>query len=254
MESRTRLLLSNVVIGKIPYIYSRILSKLSIENHYTRQPSFEQLLNSHILNGQTISSYIYQISPLKGEKILAEFEEWHHEFVEHLERVSLENLEYNAGKQLQKLIYCLIRIQMPNVYFETGTANGASIAAAAAAMAKNNCGQAHTVDVVQTSLPLVRDNERSWIVQHIISDHKEMESVIKKTLLGAAGVSVFCHDSNHSYFWHKFELNYASKCGFDYILSDDVTASNAFLDSRLLRKIIFRDGFKNIGLASAKIQ
>jgi predicted O-methyltransferase YrrM len=136
------------------------------------------------------------------------------------------------------ILYCLVRIQQPETLIETGCATGTTSALILYALAQNQHGHLHSIDLrfptdwlTANNLPsgfLVPDALRSrWTL--IEQDTK----LALPTLLGQLGrVDLFYHDSDHSYVHQMWEYlsvwPYLKPRGI--LCSDDLVDSVAMLD------------------------
>lgn len=168
-----------------------------------------------------------------------------------LEKVNLNKLSFperwNSGNNLQLLIAAVVLLLKPTVVVETGSANGASAAAICFALERNQVGHLWSYDIESVVGQLVPDNLRPRVTfVKVTGAEKDLKNELEKLDL-ESGVSIFLHDSDHSYRGQKSDYTIAQKLGFTYILSDDVDASLAFCDFAREHGFVFYDIPKFIG-------
>lgn len=111
-------------------------------------------------------------------------------------------LEYNAAPSLANLCYALVRALRPAIVLETGVAYGVSSSFIAQALAVNGEGELHSVDrpAVQPGVEdyigaLVPDRLRSRWTLHRGTSRR----LLPRLLPEIGGLSLFVHDSQHTY-------------------------------------------------------
>mgnify|MGYP003351523313 CR=1 FL=1 len=67
-------------------------------------------------------------------------------------------------------------------------------------------------------------------------------------ILNFLHASIFLHDSDHSYEHQKWEYSLVKNFGFQWIISDDVDDSKAFIEIKDGKKRVLIDGEKLIGI------
>ncbi|MDX2097118.1 MAG: class I SAM-dependent methyltransferase [Leptolyngbyaceae cyanobacterium bins.59] len=135
--------------------------------------------------------------------------------------------------------YALLRALKPALVVETGVANGVSSSYLLLAMAKNQKGHLHSIDIGDLGdagfLPagkspgwVVPENLRSRWTLHI-GDSKKL---LKPVLMDLQKVDIFIHDSLHTYDHMLFEFQeaYPFVRQRGILIMDDVLWNNAFQD------------------------
>ncbi len=154
--------------------------------------------------------------------------------IEELQKTSHRKLTFpdhwDSGWELQKFLYCSIRITKPKIVVETGTANGKSTAAICAALAKNKVGHVWSFDVLESNAPYVSDNHRGYLT--LIRTDGRSSTLMDRLndITSTEGFKIFFHDSDHSFPNQYSDYLIASKKRFDLLISDDIDASLAFCD------------------------
>lgn len=160
---------------------------------------------------------------------------------------------WNSGRNLQYLLSTIIILSKPSVVVETGSANGASAAAICFALNRNNNGHLWSFDIEDSVGQLVPNHLKKWVSFIKVSGvEKDFESELRQLDL-TSGVSIFLHDSDHSYLGQQSDYSMAAQFGFSYILSDDVDTSLAFCDFAGDKGRVFFDAPKFIGAVEGVI-
>lgn len=135
-------------------------------------------------------------------------------------------VEENSGF----LIYSIVRTRKPEIFLETGVANGITSLLILSGMRSNGNGKLISFDVsddVGQVIPL--ELRKRWDLRIL---KKPFKTSFLKELNLIQQVDMFCHDSDHSFKWQSFEYNSV----FDYMrkggmmLSDDIDSSYAFVE------------------------
>ena len=158
---------------------------------------------------------------------------------------------WNSGRNLQYLLSTMVILLKPSVVVETGSANGASALAICFALERNQNGHLWSFDVKSPVGQLVPNDLRNKVSFVKVSGTKRDFANELSGLDLDSGLSIFLHDSDHSYLGQQSDYSLASKFGFDYILSDDVDTSLAFCDFAGSRGKIFFDAPKFIGAVAS---
>ncbi len=155
---------------------------------------------------------------------------------------------WNAGRNLQFLLASLVILTQPKFVVETGTANGASAAAIAWALRENSTGHLWSFDIVDANPTLVPVS----LLEYITFEKVSGDAIDLKRRIGRFkennGVSIFLHDSDHSYLGQESDYDIASSLEFDFIVSDDVDTSLAFTEFARDRGLVIFDAPKFIGI------
>ena len=170
-------------------------------------------------------------------------------FLDHLKE---KGFEYQDGVHL--ILYAIVRAYKPEIVVETGVAQGISSAFILCAMHENGKGHLYSIDIPpydaytkieEGMIHVLEDGQRHSIHEKypvgdfvpeylkdmwtlILGDaKKELPKLLKKI----GDISIFFHDSLHTYEHMKFEYDaawpYITKGGL--LLSHDVLWNNAFL-------------------------
>jgi predicted O-methyltransferase YrrM len=159
-----------------------------------------------------------------------EFEELSVELAARRERTDLRYpSEYGVESGTSFLLYSLIRLQKPSVVVESGVANGESTFLLLSALRANKQGQLHSVEISEdVGCLLSEEDKKNWHL-HVTDGSKRAFTQIVSSL---SPIDLFVHDSDHSYWWHYFELEsvhrHLARTGI--VASDDCDKSYAFLD------------------------
>ena len=142
-------------------------------------------------------------------------------------------LEYNAASSLANLCYALVRALRPATVLETGVAYGVSSSFIAKALSVNGEGELHSVDrpAVQPGVEdyigaLVPDHLRSRWTLHRGTSRR----LLPRLLPEIGGVSLFVHDSQHTYRNVTWELRTVTPhlTRPAAVLVDDTAGTRAF--------------------------
>jgi len=152
---------------------------------------------------------------------------------EAIRRGQSRHFPYRITHQIERgtsrALYALARISHPPVVLETGVANGLSTFFLLNALKRNGTGTLHSVDIAPDVGGFLEEADKARWNLHILDGTKESFVRLLRTL---PPIDFFLHDSDHSYWWHRFELRavlgHMAPCS--YIASDDVDGSFAFLD------------------------
>lgn len=154
---------------------------------------------------------------------------------------------WNSGSGLQLTMAALIFLTRPKLVVETGTANGASALAIAAAMNAIELGKLISFDIEKSDAILVPSHLRKYIEFVQVDGSKEnMRRILSREPI-KAGRAIFLHDADHSYLGQKNDYDIAKEFNFDLIISDDVDTSLAFIDFASTSGVVLYDAPKFIG-------
>jgi hypothetical protein len=144
-------------------------------------------------------------------------------------------IAHNAAPSLARLCYALCRALRPAVVLETGVAYGVSSSFITKALALNGHGELHSVDRapvrpgVESHIgALVPDELRSRWTLHRGTSRR----LLPRLLPELGGLSLFIHDSQHTYRNVSWELRTVVPhlTGPAAVLVDDTAANRAFED------------------------
>lgn len=142
----------------------------------------------------------------------------------------------------------LVILTQPKFIVETGTANGASTAAITWALKENGTGHLWSFDIVPANPTLVPENLLKYVTFEKVSGNAiELRERIR-CFKEIGEVSLFLHDSDHSYLGQESDYNIASTLNFDFIVSDDVDTSLAFTEFARNNGLVIYDAPKFIGI------
>jgi predicted O-methyltransferase YrrM len=136
---------------------------------------------------------------------------------------------------LAALVYALVRALRPRVVVETGVAKGITSAYILAALSDNGIGMLHSIDLPPTALVMAQlvgaaipNNLRKQWTYYWGSARRLLPSVLRR----AHPVSLFIHDSDHSYDNMRWELEQAWRVlePGGCLVADDVNLHTAFGD------------------------
>jgi hypothetical protein len=136
--------------------------------------------------------------------LLEEFEALEEELKRRVKSRKLALPEYYGVEgKVARLLYTLVRLTRPTTVLETGVANGQSSFFILNALMRNDQGTLHSVDVDPDAGILVEDSEKARWSLHILDGSKRRYTELIATL---PMIDFYIHDSNHSYWWMRFEL------------------------------------------------
>jgi hypothetical protein len=176
--------------------------------------------------GREVASYL-------DEDGLAEIDAEVRERVERLGPDLPFPIEHNAAPSLAKLCYALCRALRPETVLETGVAYGVSSSFITKALALNGGGHLHSVDRPPTRPgvedyvgALVPDELRARWTLHRGSSRRMLPSLLPRL----EGLSLFIHDSQHTYRNISWELRTVTPhlTRPAAVLVDDTAGNRAF--------------------------
>lgn len=154
---------------------------------------------------------------------------------------------WNAGVGLQRFMCSLILLTKPSKVIETGTANGASALAISLGLSQNNFGHLWSFDIKKSSAKLVPVDLRSFVsFVNFSGSNPELRKILSE-IHAAPEMSIFLHDSDHSYAGQISDYKTAIDFNFEFLISDDIDASLAFCDFTENAGSYFYDEPKFIG-------
>ena len=160
-----------------------------------------------------------------------EFNKVFQDYEDRLKRVKLVYPEnFSVDYDETKILYMLTLYTKPQIFVETGVADGTSSFFILSAMKKNGFGKLISVDIKNDVGVIVPDELKSnWDLKIFENDVKNS---FKSLVSSVPEIDIFLHDSDHTYNWQYFEynavLNKVKKDGL--FMSDDVDNSYAFID------------------------
>lgn len=138
--------------------------------------------------------------------------------------------DFGIDESEAKFLYGVVRKIKPEIFVETGVANGDSSFFILSAIKKNKIGKLISIDVnnnVGNRVP--KDLRKAWELKIL---QRNFSNNFKSILSSLPKVDIFLHDSDHSYEWQMLEyttaLNKLNKKGL--LLSDDIDGSYALID------------------------
>ena len=152
------------------------------------------------------------------------------DYKERSRRIKLIYPDWSITYDEAKILYMLTLYIKPQIFVETGVANGASSFFILSALEKNSFGKLISVDIKNDVGAIVPKSLKSnWDLKVLEGD---LRNSFKNLVLSIPKIDIFLHDSDHSYSWQSFEYNTVfnkiDKNGL--LVSDDVDSSCAFID------------------------
>ena len=177
------------------------------------------------------------VADILGESALSEVEEETRSLMAGIRRRDPFAPRWAADSLLARCCYLSCRLLEPSIVVETGVAYGVSSAFILRALAENDHGVLHSVDLP----PLRREYERFWgiavpgALRGRWNLHRGSSGRVLPELLGQTGaVDLFVHDSLHTYrnMRREFEAVWPRLRTGGMILADDVERNRAFGELR----------------------
>jgi hypothetical protein len=194
-------------------------------------------------------SQLLYIQSIKLKKIFSETNEFD-ECVKH--KLLLSDMKYIPPVNFSKALYVICRIGKPEVVLETGVASGMSTAYMLKVLEKNEQGELYSIDMPNYEENLVRKvhgylpepisilpegKSVDWLVPNNLKHRWHLKIGLTKDLVPSicktlGKISMFLHDSEHTYENMYFEYNtaWAHLENGGYLLSDDTWWNTAFSD------------------------
>ncbi len=218
-------------------------------------PNYLEFSSNHLFMASSLEELLSKIDA-NALLCLPEAKSWHSSWTERIVTQNLKNRMWNAERELQLLLFCIVRAQRPSLVVETGSSHGASAAAIAEALSRNQSGHLISFDIADAQMELVSDRLADFVSFYKIRSRQDIVKTIKdsQNRLVENGPCIFLHDSNHSYHHQLMEYKLARKLKFDILVSDDVDASAAFAGLDKFSKFVLRDSHKYIGITNMKSQ
>jgi predicted O-methyltransferase YrrM len=142
----------------------------------------------------------------------------------------------DADQSLAELAYSLVRERRPATVIETGVARGITSASLLTALAENDFGELHSID-----LPPPRMVDAGLVGAAIPEELKDRwhyhwgsaRRLLPGVLAGSTGPRLFIHDSDHSYAHMRWEIEtaWAALEPGDVLLCDDAHFHSGFADA-----------------------
>jgi len=155
-------------------------------------------------------------------------------FLDYQKRLKQVKLVYPKNFSIDyeeaKILYMLTLYIKPQIFLETGVADGVSSFFILSALKKNNFGKLISVDIKNDVGAIVPESLKdNWNLKILEGD---LRNSFKNLVLSIPKINIFLHDSDHSYGWQSFEydtvFNKIDKNGL--LISDDIDNSYAFID------------------------
>lgn len=139
---------------------------------------------------------------------------------------------YDSDDLTRKAIWEIILAVRPDYVIETGVANGLSTQTILGALDHNGHGELYSFDVDPRTEQSVPFHLRSRWVYRTINSVSPMRDLTEAVTPLAGRVSVWFHDSDHSYSWQKAEYELATSVlrQGGILVSDDIDGTEAFAD------------------------
>lgn len=235
------------------FVFRHLVTRLLGTTRFMRPSSLLDFRHSRLVITSDAESFLEFLLPrVSREEILIALDEAKRNVSKSKIDIELTFPEnWNSGINLKLIAYSLARLLKEVEVVETGTANGVSADAWATALRLNGKGVLTSIDVVTSTAPLLRAENRPFVeLVTTNGSQKNLKRILESRIMRRpGGTSIFLHDSDHSYFGQYAEFKIAKEFGFDILLSDDVDSSMAFLD--FVRDydtaVVMVDGNKMIG-------
>ena len=241
--------------GGMKATLAHISSRLLGDPRFLRPASTIDFRHFGLSSASTLDQFIKEIIPSKSIQEIQDALKVSMTGINDLFLNNSQSLNFperwNSGRNLQYLLSAMIILLKPNVVVETGSANGASAAAISYALNHNQSGHLWSFDIEDSVGQLVPNHLRNLVSFIRVSGvEKDFENELRSLDL-TSGLSIFLHDSDHSYLGQQSDYSLAAQFGFSYILSDDIDTSLAFCDFAGSKGKIFFDAPKFIGAVSS---
>ena len=144
-------------------------------------------------------------------------------------------VSFGLGKNVGRLLYCLVKKTQPDLIVETGVANGFSSAYLLLALNSIDKGKLISIDYLfmpwHTRQMVGRAIPKKLMNRHELIFGKAMLE-IKKLIKKYPKFDFFIHDSSHVYkhMMDEYEIAWDQIKDGGYLLSDDISQNDAFLD------------------------
>tara|TARA_Y100000590_G_scaffold413793_1_gene510000 strand:+ start:434 stop:1240 length:807 start_codon:yes stop_codon:yes gene_type:complete len=219
------------------------------------QSDSKEILKKHTIEGISLDKFLEDFFPNSGltksllKEEIFDLENKIKKFLKSLENEKFPSqkkpypTDYSIQEDSRLLLYALCRIIQPSIVVETGVAYGISSSYILHALKKNGKGTLHSID------DTFRPWETSKMIGAAIPDELrenwklvigKSSDKLKEISLSLKDIDIFLHDSLHTYknMYFEFELmwSYIKKNGF--LLSDDISDNNAFIDFYSTKKMI----------------
>jgi len=219
------------------------------------QSDSKEILKNHTVEGISLDRFLKDFYPNSGftklllKEEISELENGIKKFLESLENEKFPSqkkpypTDYSIQEDSRLLLYALCRIIQPSIVVETGVAYGISSSYILHALKKNGKGTLHSIDdtfrpwetseMIGAAIPDKLKENWKLIIGKSTEKLKEISSLEKD-------IDIFLHDSLHTYKNMQFEFELMWPCikknGF--LISDDISDNNAFIDFYSTKKII----------------
>ena len=164
--------------------------------------------------------------------------------IEELRSQAPFRLSHNADLSLGRLCYAICRAVQPEIVVETGTGYGVTTSFLLAALAENQRGQLHSVDL--PPLAANADSYVGWLIPNALRTrwrlHRGSSRRVLPPLLDALPpVDVFVHDSLHTYAHMRWEFEQVERHLADeaILLADDAEDNAAFAEWGKREEVIY---------------
>lgn len=213
----------------------------------------------HVSPRELLTQHIdaYRTDPALLEKVAGEFEGvWARIGAEYAAGDVEYPLEWQVGSSSGLIEYAIVRALRCSVVVETGVANGQSSFILLQALAANDHGRLVSIDVRPDVGDLLRDEDKSrWELR--LLDERDRRDSFRRIISALPPIDLFIHDSDHSYYWNKFECDEAARnlAPGAIVANDDATLHQAFLDfcrEHDRSPIVLLEAKKTFGVALAR--
>ncbi|MEM3715121.1 MAG: class I SAM-dependent methyltransferase, partial [Nitrososphaeria archaeon] len=213
------------LLGEVCFVAARI----SLRNYF--QPSLSDFNSSGFISYHNGTDVIAKILPTTNSKQMGALLNEYFDLSRRLEtRLSSPRLEIEPESRL--LLYMLVRLARPKTVVETGVANGVSTFFILNALRSNNFGLLTSIDISVDVATFLNDDEKQRWNLEVLDVRKNPRKQFEEIINNLPNISIYLHDSDHSYTWQKMEYMsaYSRLEQGGILLSDDVDSSYAFID------------------------
>ncbi len=218
------------------------------------QSDSKDVLKNHTVKGISLDTFLKDFFPNTGlsklllKEEISSLENKIKTFLESLENETFPSekkpypTDYSIQEDSRLLLYALCRIIQPSIVVETGVAYGISSSYILHALKKNGKGTLYSID----------DTFRPWETNKMIgaaipNELRENWKLIigkssdklKEISVSLKDIDIFLHDSLHTYknMYFEFELMWPHIKKNGFLISDDISDNNAFVDFYSTKKI-----------------
>ncbi|MEM3191144.1 MAG: class I SAM-dependent methyltransferase [Candidatus Parvarchaeota archaeon] len=197
-------------------------------------PTLDEISSTVTASFNDVNALISELLALDDEKISELRREYSHILEVIKGNQNKTHLPYPENFAIEEgsgfLIYSIVRTRKPEIFLETGVANGVTTSVILSGMYSNGNGKLISFDISDDVGQIIPpDLRKRWDLRIL---KKPFKASFLKELNSIQSLDMFCHDSDHSYKWQSFEYNSV----WDHLrlggvmFSDDIDSSYAFVD------------------------